>query len=245
MPLSDEIAQEIWAISFPGETPDGSSLTDLFHHAARWNPDALGRLLRQRLCVDPAQLPEFYARWFSVPWKRAWTLNVDDIEQAAARRFDLPRPIDSISALVDPFSPARLSTRALAFIHLNGSIEDGIEHVTFSTTQYGDRLASHDPWYEKFVDDLVSHPFVIVGTRLEEAPFWQNLHAAFGPEVHQPMEVCEAYIVSPSLTRARRALLEDIGIEWIPTSAEAFAREVLEPPIALAREAPGAPRTLH
>lgn len=246
VPTSEEITREIWDLCFARERRDGSSLTDLFHHAARRCPQQLDALLRRRLCVNPSALPGFYAAWFSAPWRRAWTLNVDDIERAAMKRFTLARPIQPISALVEEYRPERLETKALTFIHLNGSIEHGIENVTFSTTQYGDRLANHDPWYEQFVDDLISHPFVIVGTRLEEAPFWRNLHAAFGSDAHQEMmEVCNAYIVSPSLTRARRALLEDIGITWIEASAESFANEVLHKPIALEAAGPDTFATFH
>ncbi|HZA50940.1 MAG TPA: SIR2 family protein, partial [Myxococcaceae bacterium] len=227
IPSSEEITREIWDICFPGEEQDGSSLTDLFHHASRRCPDRLDALLRERLSVSEERLPEFYRRWFSVPWKRAWTLNVDDIECAAARRFRLPRPIEPISALTTPLRPELLHTRGLVFVHLNGRVGDGVRHVTFSTTQYGERLARNDPWYSQFVDDLVHHPFVIVGTRLEEAPFWRTLHQHYGGDQAAPGEVCTAFIVSPKLTRARRILLEDIGIRWLKMSAEEFAENVL------------------
>ena len=226
IPSSEEITREIWQLSFPGEEQDSSSLTDLFHHAQRRSPERLDALLSERLSVAEDRLPKFYERWFSVPWKRAWTLNVDDIEHAAARRFRLPRPIETISALTTPFRPELLNTRALVFVHLNGFVEDGVHHVTFSTTQYGERLARKDPWYSQFVHDLVHHPFVIVGTRLEEAPFWRTLHQLYGGD-QTPGEVCTAFIVSPKLTRARRILLEDIGIRWLKMSAEEFADEVL------------------
>ncbi len=227
VPTTEEVRQLIWELCFPDEAPDDSSLTDLFHHASRRCPARLDVLLKQRLCVRTGELPAFYERWFAVPWRRAWTLNVDDVELAAAKRSSLPRRIEPLSALVQDFQEDCLRTEALPFIHLNGSIHDGIEHVTFSTTQYGRRLAQFDRWYARFVEDLVQHPFVIVGTRLEEAPLWQTLHASSdcAPEARQ------AYIVSPKLTRARRELLQDVNIRWLRCSAEEFARDVLTPPL--------------
>lgn len=227
VPSTEEITREIWDLCFPEEPQDDSTLTDLFHHAARHAPDKLDRLLKDRLCVRPESLPDFYEPWLRLPWMRVWTLNVDDIEQAVAKRFGLPKRVRTVSALTTRFSSQALRTDALPVIHLNGSIDDGIEHVTFSTTQYGERLARSDPWYAQFIDDLVSHPFVIVGTRLEEAPFWRNLHASHGSDVDLHLEVCRAFIVSPRLTRARRELLQDLGIRWLPMSAEDFASEVL------------------
>lgn len=231
VPTTQEVTQEIWDLCFPDEARDPSSLTDLFHYASHHCPDKLDALLRKRLFVDPRSLDAGYQRWFTVPWKRAWTLNVDDLEQAAQRRFRLPRRIETLSALSERFDPRLLKTDALAFIHLNGFIGEGISRVTFSTTQYGGRLARHDPWYEQFVDDLMKHPFVIVGTRLEEAPFWRHLHAVHGDYVEDNVELAQAVIVSRSLTRARQLLLEDLGIQWLKMSAEDFAREVLDPPL--------------
>jgi hypothetical protein len=230
VPSTEEITRELWTLCFGDEEQDESSLTDLFHHATRNCPDRLESLLRERLRVCEERLPPFYELWFSVPWKRAWTLNVDDIEHAAARRFRLPREVKSISALATRFDRALLTGEALPVIHLNGCVEDGPKKITFSTTQYGGRLARSDPWYRLFVEDLVSHPFVIVGTRLEEAPFWRNLHKVFGGEGDVPVEAHSAYIVTPKLTRARQTLLEDLGITWLQMSAEEFAEKVLREP---------------
>lgn len=228
---TEEVTRAIWDLCFPGETPDGSTLTDLFHHASRRCPEKLDALLKKALCVREGGLPDFYRHWFSVPWRRVWTLNVDDIEVAAARRFELPRTVRSLSALTDSLDDGLFKSNELPFIHLNGSIYDGIRHVTFSTTQYGRRLAQADAWYAQFVDDLVTHPFVIVGTRLEEAPLWQNLQASHAEKLDGELEVCRAFIVSPMLTRARRELLGDLGIRWLPWSAEEFAARVLTPSV--------------
>lgn len=230
VPTSDEITRELWSLCFPDEPQDESSLTDLFQHASRRCPDKLEQLLAQRLCVCAPSLPKFYERWLSAPWRRAWTLNVDDLESAAEKAFPLPRRMRPINALTTDWDPALLEGPQLPFIHLNGSMHDGVRGVTFSTTQYGNRLAQDDAWYEQFVHDLIHYPFVIVGTRLEEAPFWRHLQLSYGPDADLHVEALHAYIVTPKLTRARRALLQDLGIEWIPMSAENFAQEVLDPP---------------
>jgi hypothetical protein len=227
VPLGDELAEELFSMCFPGEERDQSALQDLFHHALRHHRDELDELLRARLAVASEKLPEWYRAWFDQPWKRAYTLNVDVIEHAAARRFSLERPVVSVSALRD--RDPQVPERALAVIHLNGIIDDGCSGVTFATLQYGRRLASRDRWYAQLAHDLVDASFVFVGTRLDEAPLWQHLE---GREVQKRREENDdaprSVLVTTKLDRARRSLLDDFDIDWVCASAEEFAMKVLD-----------------
>ena len=62
----------------------------------------------------------------------------------------------------------------LEVLHLNGTLDDLPDHVTFSVTQFADRLSKPDPSYMGFVIDLLSHPIIIIGTRLDEPVLCQN-----------------------------------------------------------------------
>jgi hypothetical protein len=223
VPLGDDLADELWRLCFRRGARDGSSLPDLFEHARRTAPDRLARLLERRLRVDARRLPEMYRLWFAMPWRRVYTLNVDDLERAAATRFVLPRPVSAVSAL----RPAHANNRGLVVVHLNGHIDDGPDRITFSTVQYGDRLASRDRWYRRLVADMARLPFVFVGTKLDESPLWQHLQ--LGPLArparrgHRPRSI----LVTTDLTRARRSLLRAYRIEWIRATAEEFAHDVL------------------
>lgn len=234
IPTGDELAAELWELCFPGETRDRSDLQDLFQHALTRRREALTRLLRRRLTVDPATLPDWYERWFSLPWRRAYTLNVDDIERAAGRRFRLPRGIAMVSALRDSTARSAPSpagdVRPLEIVHLNGLIDDAPDGITFSTTQYGMRLAQHEPWYERLVSDLATRPFLFVGTRLDESPLWQHMELRGRRDGGSGAGVAErprSFVVTPQLERARRSLLEEFNIEWVPASARDFAIEAL------------------
>lgn len=224
VPLGDDLACELFGMCFPDEQRDESILQDLFHHALRHCPERLDVLLRRRLAIDERTLPEWYRLWFEQPWRRAYTLNVDVIEQAAARKFRLQRRIETISALGDDRDEPK---DALAVVHLNGVIDDGANGVTFSTSQYGKRLATRDRWYARLANDLVDDAFVFVGTRLDEAPLWQHLE---GREVRRERENKDAprsVLVTTKLDRARRSLLEDFEIDWVCSTAEEFAAAVL------------------
>jgi NAD-dependent SIR2 family protein deacetylase len=170
IPLGKGLAQNIWEICFPGEPyEDSSSLPDLFQHALARHRERLKELLLKTFTVRPESLPDYYATWYSMPWLRMYTLNVDDLESAAAARFALPRPPYTISGVVSSKSAPSSRRDVLEVVHLNGTLEDIPDRVTFSTSQYGRRVGAQDPAFHKLVGDLAGHPFVFVGTPLDEA----------------------------------------------------------------------------
>lgn len=166
-----------------------------------------------------------------MPWARCYTLNIDDLAAATGRRFTLPRNVRPVSATSGAEEAGfALGPDVLEVIHLNGTIEDVPSDVTFSVSQYAERLARPDPFYLRLVGDLLSHPVVFVGTRLDETPLWQHL------ELRQPRGARalrelrpRSFLVTPVIDRARLSLLADFNVQWIPLTAEEFAHEFLEP----------------
>ena len=232
IPLVSTLRAQLWEICFPG-TPaeEGSSLQDLYEHALRRNRARLADLLTRSLTVLPDSLPEWYGRALSLPWQRCYTLNIDNLEEAAVTKFHLPRRIIPISATAASAAEQRPSDLAgkLEFIHLNGTLQDVPENVTFSTTQYAERLARPEPLYLRFAADLLTSPVIFVGTRLDEPPLWQHLTlrlARGGRELRELRH--RSYLVSPTLDRARTALLAEFNVEHIPMGAEEFVNKVLD-----------------
>lgn len=179
-------------------------------------------LLKRRLTVSTESVQPYYYRWFALPWARVYTLNVDDLADAANRAFDLPRPLQAISALTDPAPPRGDSVQV---IHLNGTLAD-LPGVTFGGRQYAERLATSDLWYANLARELVSYSFVFSGTTLDEPPMWQYIEArgthGSGRELRPG-----SFLVTQSLTRARSASLRQYQISWLPHTAETFERDVL------------------
>jgi tetratricopeptide (TPR) repeat protein len=214
----------LWDIAFPVETLDeGSTLGDIFEVALRTAGNRTRELLNGTLRVDTNALPEEYAVWFSMPWARIYTLNIDDLDEAVARTFDLPRDVDVVSAVAqEPLG----SRDRLQSVHLNGTLSD-FPDVTFSARQYGVRLSQPDLWYDALKRDLRASPVVFVGTSLDEPPLWQHVELrgrrGSGRELRPG-----SYLVTPSLPVARRAILADhFNVDWIPMSQEEFAGAVL------------------
>ena len=215
LPDSQRMIQELWELVFEDGSPDGSTLADLYDVALERVPDRLRSYLAERLHVGSA--PGWYAAWFAAPWRRIYTLNVDDLEIAVARGFALPRPLRSVSAL-GPRPPR--DARAIDVVHLNGIAGDDPRQVTFSTLQYAARLCRRDRGYQELVADLAAAPFVFVGTTLDEAVLWQQMRAS-GFGLRPPASA--SCLISPSLPRARQLLLERHGIAWICGTAEQIA----------------------
>ena len=116
-------------------------------------------------------------------------------------------------------------------MHLNGHVQNGPRGVTFSTTQYGARLATEkDPHYAALVRDFCALPFVFVGTRLDESPLWQELERVEGTGGDEPrLPRPRSLLVTPQIERARQSLLERLGVSWVPHTTRQFTDEVLLP----------------
>jgi hypothetical protein len=221
LPRSVDMAAELWEMLFEREPPDSSTLPDLFDVASARGVD-LSDYQQTRLTVDDSTIPGYYLPWFSAPWRRIYTLNVDDLEEAVARRFELPRPLRTIASQAE-LSWHRLE--AIDVVHLNGSVRT-LERATFSTSQYASRLVDPDPFYRQLCEDLTHHPFVFVGTVLDEPIFWKHLSLVCGKDLAaRPSSV----LVTRKVTRARQVILERLNIQWIAATveeaADAFRRD--------------------
>jgi hypothetical protein len=217
------MTEDLWRMLFPDHEPDDSTLADLYDIALLRAPDQLREYVATHLKVGDAKLPDTFRSWFSAPWKRIYTLNVDDLEVAVARQFELPRPLRTISALAKP-PPERAG--ALDVIHLNGIAGDVASQVTFSTMQYASRLARRDKAYERLVEDLARNPFVFVGTRLDETVLWQHVELDRASNNHEPEDRPHSYLIASSLSQARQILLESHRIHWVRGTAAELAAQL-------------------
>ena len=230
IPTSKQLAQEFWNIAFPtDEYSDGVKLGDTFYSAKRVDPKGLHALIQRRLSVNSEDLPASYKTWFSMPWLRCYTLNIDDVELATSIRYQLPRSLSVVSATSGKHHDSLNDEGALDVIHLNGALWDSLDDLSFSAIDYGLRGTTLDPWYRQCVADIVSRPFVFVGTDLDESPLWDYL-AIRGTKGTRGLRELRpgSLLVGPSLNAARRLMLSELHIDWLQMTAEEFAAEFLE-----------------
>lgn len=226
IPQVKQLKEEIWDLIWPGQPGvDDSSLGDTYAAALTEAGNALKDLMRRRLTVLPESVTESHKLWLSMPWRRAYTLNVDNLEDAAARAYDLPRRITAVSGLRRNLP---LGTGAdLLFVHLNGTLDD-VPDVTFTDPQYGRRQAQGSALYDQLAADLIAYPVVFVGTELRESLFWQYVafrddRGSRGVKEHRR----RSYLVTPSLPPDRKRLLRTYNIAHVEATAEQFADDVL------------------
>jgi len=223
VPGKDELKEILWPIAFPGETIDAtSSLGEIFECAIQQSSTAVKRELEKCLTIRSSDLPEIYAKWLALPWFRIYTLNIDDLEEATQRQFDIPLRLISTSIN----DPVPNPDAAILYVHLNGKVGE-IPKVTFSPFQYAERLPGRDPWYAILAADLSRKSFIFVGSSLDEPPMWD--HVALRGERPGREIRPRSFLVTPELPVARRRLLAEFNIDWIPMDQESFLYEVLLP----------------
>ena len=230
MPTSKDLTEEFWQLAFPTTSLEATTrLGDAFFAASTRGSVALSQFIQRRLSVESESLPSFYQRWFAMPWSRCYTLNVDDLELAVMRRYQLGKTIGSISATSGRTeSTSKASFDDLLVIHLNGLVGDELSNLTFSAMDYGVRQSGPDEWMVNALNDIVTRPVVFVGTELDEPTLWQYLEYRKGRGGRGTRELRPGSIlVSPYVNSARALLLREFNIDWIKMDAEEFANVVL------------------
>jgi len=226
-----DLREALYGLLYPGGTFDeDAGLADLYAVALKRDPKGLRTIVESRLGVDSASLPEYYRTYFAFPWQRVYTLNIDDLDNAVARRFPLPIPLRVITAVDLNREPGgrREGSPALEVVHLNGSLEDPSDLLTFSEVQYGERLASTDPWYARCAVDLRARPVIFIGTELRESTLWQHMALRQRTPGASQVPPPGGILVSPTLSPVRAEMLSAFNIDWYDGDAEQFARDVLD-----------------
>lgn len=228
VPGSKQLSKELWQIAFRDQEYDNTaSLGDTFYSAKQRSLSRVSELIGSRLSIDSQSLPEFYKFWFSIPWTRCYSLNIDDLEQAVLRKFSLNRSVISISATSQKKKGAQTANN-LDVVHLNGGVWDDLSDLTFSAVDYGIRLTQPDAWWEKCIADIMSRPVVFVGTALDEAQLWQYVQYRQQKGKEGVRELRPgSYLVCPDLNRARQTILKELNIDWVPMTAREFAQSIL------------------
>ena len=232
LPMSGNLAEEL-AIA-AGFTYEGETL-DIVYEAARVKlGQRLDKLLEDNFKhVKPS--PE-YERLASYPWKRIYTLNIDDgLDKALSRNSK-----QSVNKLIatDSFVERNVFFETLEYIKLNGSIDRLRDGIVFSPSEYAQATASHLPWYSQCASDFVRSPILFIGTQLNEPLLKYHL------ERYQSLNSETAgvsYLICPTATAIQIASLKRFKIEFIPGSLQHFTHWLAEriqippTPIELAR----------
>ncbi len=229
LPLGTELAESIWPIGFGKDehySPD-ADLADVFDAAMATSSVNLRDQLERHFVVDRESLPERYKTWFSLPWHRIYTLNIDDGDEAVTE-VHAAVSLQVVSAQTS--SPGTARSDQLCVVHLNGRLAD-FPQVTFSRWDFARRTAHADLWYPEFAADFAGRNVVIVGSIVDEPPLWHFLQSR-GARTGGPEWRPKSWLVTPTLNPARKAMLEKLNIDHIPLTEEQFFEQYLAAPSA-------------
>ncbi|MCM3695206.1 P-loop NTPase [Microbacterium oleivorans] len=224
LPVGQELAKSIWPIAFPDEPFDAATaLAMVYEEALRRSQTLLGEQLGRHFNIDRALLPERYVDWYSLPWHRVYTLNIDDSDHAVADR--LPDRLQIMSALSS--TPGSVDRNKLAVVHVNGVLDE-FPNVTFSPWEFAGRTAAQDSWYQEFVTDISTRPTVVIGSVLDESPLWHYMQLRGSRGSGRELRP-KSWLVTPKIDPGRRAMLQRLNFEHQAEIEQAFFERAIAP----------------
>jgi len=231
LPLGDELIGDIWKLLYPREDREQNiELQEIYQLAVARKNNLLKNMMTNKLTINPDSLLAYQVGFFKFPWKKVYSLNVDNMADAVQGKSKASRDLIKIDATsAHSFNQnIRKKPTDLPYVYLNGCL-DNYEKMTFSKSSYSRRLLSGDPCYVELVNDLTTSPIVFVGSQVDEPSFWLNIEERKSKGHKSNFELRpKSYLVLPTLSRAKRELLSEYNIFWIPMTAEDFYINILE-----------------
>ncbi len=232
LPTGYDLTGEIWKLLYPdADREDNIELQDIYQLAVAKKNHGLKNLLTKKLTINPDSLLDYQMEYFKFPWKKVYSLNVDNMADAVRGKSKAIRNLIKIDATSTGQMNQHIHKQEssdLQYIYLNGSL-DNYEKMTFSKSSYSRRLLSSDPWYVELINDLTISPIVFVGSQIDEPSFWLNIEERKHKGRKGNFELRpKSYLVIPTLSRAKQELLSEYNIFWIPMTAEEFYKKILE-----------------
>jgi hypothetical protein len=224
LPVGPQLAKSIWPIAFGDEEYDGTALSEVYQAAAANSPTLLREQLERLFIVDRDKLPDRYETWFSLPWHRIYTLNVDDADEAVSEITAEPR-LQVLSALKS--KPGDAKSDHLPVVHINGRLQD-FPNLTFTPWEFADRTASPEPWYQEFAIDIATRPIVVIGSVLDEPPLWHFMRLR---ELRGSAKELRprSWLVTPSIDLGRKRMLGELNFKHIAATEEEFFATTISP----------------
>jgi hypothetical protein len=160
-----------------------------------------------------------YDRLASYPWRRIYTLNIDDgLDKSLIRHS--PQKVNKLGA-ADQIVDRDAFFETVEYIKLNGTIDRLKDGIIFSPSEYARATASHLPWYSQCASDFVRSPILFIGTQLNE-PLLK-----FHIERYQLLNAESSgisYLICPNATHIQIESLKRYNIQYIKGTLQQFVQ---------------------
>lgn len=172
---------------------------------------------------------DFYKTLAKYPWRRIYTLNIDDSFEAALRQYS-PQDL-VIHYRNDPVEDFDPTYKRLDFIKLNGCATRLHDGVIFSEKDYAKGASKPPAWYRELGSDFFKYPFLFLATRLDEPLFYQQVERFRGQSNSiEPM----SWMITRGATEIEKADLEESKIYHLSADLDDFAHalrdQIAQPP---------------
>ncbi|GAA3284120.1 SIR2 family protein [Dactylosporangium vinaceum] len=152
-----------------------------------------------------------------LPWRRVWTLNIDDTFE---RAYDATiNPISRKLQIVnwdEPYS----ESGDLQVIHLHGHVRGSRpSKLVFSFAEYQAAAKTHPVWDQVLAGVMGTEPFLVIGARMLEDPDIESLLMKRPPNGTAP-----SFVVDPYISAGNKWELERLGFVVL----ELMPEEVLQ-----------------
>lgn len=148
----------------------------------------------------------------SLPFKRIYSLNIDDcIEQAFYRNIkDRKLEVKNRNDFISEYTYLNNKT---TLIKLNGDINRPDLDFIFSSQEYARNLTKNINWYSELAKDMHTYTFLFIGTKLDE-PLLEYYLELFKKNNNVATST-KSYVITPSATEIERISLLKHNLEHI------------------------------
>ena len=197
------------------------SLSRAYAAAKRHDPERLEKLIRRQFtnCT-----PDWQHRLADIGWQRIWTLNIDDIIEAAHKKRNIS--VDRFN-WTSSFRDSSRSDRQI--IHLHGFAKDAsdpdtsISELVFSISEYVAILKDPRAWHSVFTDEFAERPFIVLGASLVEE---FDLQQALASSAAATTRGFPSVIVLKKVSSLERDELLALGLIVVESDARTFVEEL-------------------
>lgn len=162
---------------------------------------------------------EEYKLLTALPFKRIYTLNIDDCLE---RAFHHQRKNVDIKNRNDRIVEYDYEKEITTLVKLNGNINTPSLGYIFSPQEYAQNTLSNNNWYEELVQDMHNYTFVFIGTKLNE-PLLEYHLQKFKNDNGQTTS-SRGFVITPSASEIEKIALANTNLEHINGSLKDFVQ---------------------
>lgn len=216
IPLAGALAEQIAEhFSLPPDKDLGSSYE---RACVTFGDDEVIGYLRGRF--EGTKPAAWYSQFVQLPWKRIWTLNIDDVAERAYTAWAstaFQRPTSR--SWRDPFDKESASE----IVHLHGRVSSDPPDLVFAILEYINVRDQRTSRHPIFGDQWKAQPFIVVGSRLISE---YDLADVF--RRRQPGPEIPSLYVAHELDDVMRFDLKRWGLNVVEASASQFIADLYD-----------------